>query len=326
MDLKALQRTLREFAAERGWDEVNTPKNLTTALMVEAAELAEIFQWMSPEVSRCTQDDPTLHERVCDEVADVLIYLLQVADRTGVDLKRAVGRKLQKNASKYPVESRPPAVKPSVDEARTHVFVDFENCQPDERQIRDLVPEASDIWLFHAPNQKERLAGYGSWGERFTAVPVMRRGSNSLDFHLTFYAGFLVAGNPKARFVVISNDKGFAPMVGHAQDLKYNVRLQPFPPSESGVAKAVPTKAKAGKVPAKIAAPPGAEALGKKALAALRKMKVKAALPGSGGALRAHLKAMVEKSPGVKMAAVLAWLQQKGHCRLKPDGSVEYKL
>ncbi len=102
MDLHALQRTLRQFAAERGWDELNTPKNLSTALVVEAAELAEIFQWMSPEASWRTHEDPALHEAVGDEVADVLIYLVQLADRCQVDLAGAVGRKLEKNARKYP--------------------------------------------------------------------------------------------------------------------------------------------------------------------------------------------------------------------------------
>lgn len=102
LDIAQLQDLLRRFAAERGWDELNTPKNLATALVVEAAELAEIFQWMTPEASWRTRDDPALHEALGDEVADVLIYLVQLADRTGVDCGSAVARKLQKNALKYP--------------------------------------------------------------------------------------------------------------------------------------------------------------------------------------------------------------------------------
>ena len=113
MDLKALQTTLREFAAERVWQPFHTPKNLAMALMVEAAELAEIFQWMTPEQSQAAGTDSMTQERVADEVADVLLYLLQIADRTGVDLKRAVGRKLVKNARKHPpvrpgLPKRPP--------------------------------------------------------------------------------------------------------------------------------------------------------------------------------------------------------------------------
>jgi NTP pyrophosphatase (non-canonical NTP hydrolase) len=72
------------------------------ALMVEAAELAEIFQWMTPEQSQASRGDLVLQEQVADEVADVLLYLVQIADYTGIDLKRAVGRKLVKNSKKHP--------------------------------------------------------------------------------------------------------------------------------------------------------------------------------------------------------------------------------
>ncbi|WP_298214459.1 nucleotide pyrophosphohydrolase [Acidovorax sp.] len=102
MDLNALQVRLRAFAAERHWQPFHTPKNLSMALMVEAAELAEIFQWMTPEQSLAARDDPALKEPIADEVADVLLYLLQIADHAGVDLQAAVERKLVKNAAKYP--------------------------------------------------------------------------------------------------------------------------------------------------------------------------------------------------------------------------------
>ena len=103
VDLGDLQQRLRAFAAERGWQPCHTPKNLSVALMVEAAELAEIFQWMTPEQSLAARDDPALAEPIADEVADVLLYLLQVADHAGVDLQAAVERKLMKNAAKHPV-------------------------------------------------------------------------------------------------------------------------------------------------------------------------------------------------------------------------------
>ena len=101
MDLIALQTTLRHFAAERDWQPFHTPKNLSMALMVEAAELAEIFQWMTPEQSVEAHDDAVLRERIADEVADVLLYLVQIADHTGVDIERAVARKMGKNAVKH---------------------------------------------------------------------------------------------------------------------------------------------------------------------------------------------------------------------------------
>ncbi len=103
LDIDALQARLRAFAAERQWQPFHTPKNLAMALMVEAAELTEIFQWMTPEQSLAVRHDPAFSEPVADEVADVLLYLLQLADHAGVDLARAVENKLRKNALKHPV-------------------------------------------------------------------------------------------------------------------------------------------------------------------------------------------------------------------------------
>lgn len=106
MDINALQLTLREFAAERHWQPFHTPKNLSTALMVESAELAEIFQWMTPEASQAAHRDPATKERIADEVADVLLYLLQVVDQCAIDLPSAVAQKLVKNAIKHPVANQ----------------------------------------------------------------------------------------------------------------------------------------------------------------------------------------------------------------------------
>lgn len=106
MDIKALQHTLREFAADRHWQPFHTPKNLSTALMVEAAELAEIFQWMTPQASQAAHLDPATKERIADEVADVLLYLLQVADQCAIDMPSAVANKLVKNAVKHPISTR----------------------------------------------------------------------------------------------------------------------------------------------------------------------------------------------------------------------------
>ena len=105
MDLPALQQRLRAFAAERAWQPYHTPKNLAMALMVESAELLELFQWLTPEESARLTADPAQRERVADELADVLLYLLQLADHTGIDLHTAVERKLLKNAAKHPVPS-----------------------------------------------------------------------------------------------------------------------------------------------------------------------------------------------------------------------------
>ena len=102
MDLPALQARLRQFADERDWPPFHTPKNLAMALVVEAAELLEFFQWLSPEQSAAAAADPVVRERIEDEVADVLLYLAQLADQTGIDIESAVERKLVKNRLKHP--------------------------------------------------------------------------------------------------------------------------------------------------------------------------------------------------------------------------------
>ena len=229
MDIEALQATLRTFAAERDWQPFHTPKNLSTALMVETAELAEIFQWMTPEQSATAHTDAVVRERIADEVADVLLYLLQIADQTQVDLKHAVGRKLVKNAKKYPpLRSHLPTGTAAASTVETHVLVDWENVQPKESDLRALVPDVTDVWIFHGPSQKVDLDSYGCFGSRATPVKIARSGKNALDFHLSFYMGYIASRHPDARFVVVSNDKGYGPMLEHAEELGFSARQAAF--------------------------------------------------------------------------------------------------
>ena len=229
MDIEALQATLRTFAAERDWQPFHTPKNLSTALIVEAAELAEIFQWMTPEQSASAHTDAVVREQIADEVADVLLYLIQIADHSEVDLKRAVGRKLVKNAKKHPpLRTGLPAGTAATSTVETHVLVDWENVQPRESDLRALVPDVTDVWIFHSPNQKVDPESYGSFGSRATPVKIARSGKNALDFHLSFYMGYIASRHPDARFVVVSNDKGYAPMLEHAEELGFSARQAAF--------------------------------------------------------------------------------------------------
>ncbi|MFG6447734.1 nucleotide pyrophosphohydrolase [Roseateles sp. BYS180W] len=101
MDIEQLQQRLRHFAAQRQWQPYQTPKNLAMAMVVEAAELLEIFQWKTAEESAALDEDTRQH--LGEEVADVLLYLVQIADQCGVDVDAAVERKLLLNARKYPV-------------------------------------------------------------------------------------------------------------------------------------------------------------------------------------------------------------------------------
>jgi NTP pyrophosphatase (non-canonical NTP hydrolase) len=100
-DLHSLKLALRDFAAARDWAQFHSPKNLASALSVEAAELLEHFQWLTEEQSRSLPQDKLA--QVADELADVLLYLIQIADVLDVDLLRAAAAKMEKNAGKYPV-------------------------------------------------------------------------------------------------------------------------------------------------------------------------------------------------------------------------------
>lgn len=103
MSIANLQRQLRDFAAERDWEQFHSPKNLVMALAGEVGELMEIFQWLTPDESVRVMTDAAGPVR--EEMADVLAYLLRLADVLDVDLETALAEKIVKNAMKYPVET-----------------------------------------------------------------------------------------------------------------------------------------------------------------------------------------------------------------------------
>jgi NTP pyrophosphatase (non-canonical NTP hydrolase) len=100
--LDQLRDALRQFAAERDWDQFHSPKNLASALAVEAAELLERFQWLTEDESRRLSAADLA--RVREELADVLNYLVRLADKLDVDLLEAARDKIRLNAVKYPAE------------------------------------------------------------------------------------------------------------------------------------------------------------------------------------------------------------------------------
>jgi NTP pyrophosphatase (non-canonical NTP hydrolase) len=99
-ELIKVRDELRAFAVERDWDQFHSPKNLASALAVEAAELFEPFQWLTEEQSRYLTEKQ--REAVKDELADVQIYLIRLADKLDVDLLQVVRDKIVRNAEKYP--------------------------------------------------------------------------------------------------------------------------------------------------------------------------------------------------------------------------------
>lgn len=103
MIFSEIEGQLRTFAAERDWEQFHSPKNLAMALTVEASELMEIFQWLTESQSRDVMSTPQ-SEHVREELADILIYLVRLADVLDVDLDDAVVHKIVKNAHKHPAE------------------------------------------------------------------------------------------------------------------------------------------------------------------------------------------------------------------------------
>ncbi|MDO8371018.1 MAG: nucleotide pyrophosphohydrolase [Pseudomonadota bacterium] len=101
-DLQSLTQALRDFAKERDWEQFHSPKNLASALTVEASELLEHFQWLTEEQSRNLPADK--RAEVTAEAADVLMYLLQLCDKLQIDLVEAARAKLAVNGKKYPVD------------------------------------------------------------------------------------------------------------------------------------------------------------------------------------------------------------------------------
>ncbi len=101
--LRHIESRLRAFREERGWERFHSPKNLAISLAIEMGELLEHFQWRSDsEIAQYLASDK---EDVADELADVAIYAIQLADVAGIDLGAAIETKIAKNSSKYPAET-----------------------------------------------------------------------------------------------------------------------------------------------------------------------------------------------------------------------------
>ena len=100
--LDKIKLRLRRFADERDWDQFHSPKNLAMALIVEAAELVEHFQWLTEKQSQTLPADKLAE--VEQEIADIQIYLIRLADKLGVDIDKAVSAKIKLNEKKYPAE------------------------------------------------------------------------------------------------------------------------------------------------------------------------------------------------------------------------------
>lgn len=104
LDLKMIQDKWNKFVEDRDWKQFHSPKNLATSVSIEASELLELFLWISPEESRNAMEDPILAVRIKEEVADVFLNLLYLANTLGIDLLEVMLMKIDMNIEKYPVE------------------------------------------------------------------------------------------------------------------------------------------------------------------------------------------------------------------------------
>ena len=102
--ISTLRNLVRRFVDERNWSQFHAPKNLSMALAIEAAELMEHFQWITPQESHLVRDNPKKNQAVREELADVVCYALAIANVLEIDLTTAVQEKVRKNEEKYPVD------------------------------------------------------------------------------------------------------------------------------------------------------------------------------------------------------------------------------
>lgn len=102
IEIETLAARLKQFADARDWEKFHTPKNLAIALSVEVSELAEIFQWLTPDESGNVMESTTTADAVRDEMADVMIYLTRIASILNVDLMQEANAKIDRNELRFP--------------------------------------------------------------------------------------------------------------------------------------------------------------------------------------------------------------------------------
>lgn len=102
IDVNDFKKSITEFVHARNWEQFQNPKNIAMALTVEAAELLEIFQWLTAEQAANIKNDASTKEKISHELADIMIYIIRLATQTEINLQTAISKKMQLNAQKYP--------------------------------------------------------------------------------------------------------------------------------------------------------------------------------------------------------------------------------
>ena len=103
-ELEELRESILSFQRERDWEKYNTPKEIVFAMVSEVGELTECYRWLNEHESSKLHLDPAKKQKIEEEIADIMIYLISLAHQSNVDLKQAIHQKLEKNRKKYPVE------------------------------------------------------------------------------------------------------------------------------------------------------------------------------------------------------------------------------
>ena len=104
MNMDEIKRKIQKFASDRDWNQFHSPKNLIMALSSEVGELSDIFQWLTEEQSKKENISEKNLELAKQEMADILIYLIRISDKLGVDLEKEVLNKIKLNEKKYPID------------------------------------------------------------------------------------------------------------------------------------------------------------------------------------------------------------------------------
>ena len=104
LDIKEIQKRLQEFADDRNWERYHSPKNLIMALSAEVGELVELFQWLTENESKKENLSEEFLNKSREELADIMIYVIRIADKLDIDLVAAISEKLKINEQKYPVD------------------------------------------------------------------------------------------------------------------------------------------------------------------------------------------------------------------------------
>lgn len=188
-----------------------------------------------------------------------------------------------------------------------HVLVDFENVQPTMDDLIKLAPELKDVWLFHGPTLAKRALKVKGDDARVTLVPHSGKRKNALDFHLTFYLGYLAARRTEPRLLVVANDQGYDSMLDHAKSLGIEASRIGFKVKEKPAAKKVAAAKKvvSAEKPAAAPAPaPARKAAAKKTPA--KKVATKTPAPAPATKKTVAKKAETKNTTAKKVAAKAA--------------------